>query len=101
MWVALEVDYKDIDCSTLADPLPVYTTMLELLGLNGLYMKGEPYIFINPLNPEFERSRRHETVHYILDRLGLEYDRCTHEDMARKHSGDKQGWRTRYGCAIK
>jgi hypothetical protein len=87
-------------CGSLLPPIIVYSRVIELdmwRVLNGVYIPGEPYIFIHPTAPE--ATVVHEMTHYVLDSLGLEQDRCRHEEIARFVAGQTDPtWRARYGC---
>jgi len=81
----LEVIY-DISCDNLSAPILVYSELVEYNGWYGVYFRGEHYIFINPNYPNmFLEIERHETVHYVLDHLGI-YElitKCEGERIAR------------------
>lgn len=99
-------EYPNADatgCETLVAPTVVISEVIEPY-LYGLYIKGEPYIFVTPNAPNITKTTIHESVHYILDNLGLETDRCKHEAVARKISSRLTNtevdatWAKRYRC---
>lgn len=93
-------------CEGISPPLVIYSDVINigLFGgnLNGLYIPGEPYVFVSPLGTNVVRTIEHEMVHYLTHEAGLigERDMCEHERVARFVSG--QSWeqkiRDRYGC---
>ena len=92
-------------CSGLEPPEVILSEVLNLNSwtrLNGVYLRGEKYIFVSPTSTNVQRTIEHEMTHYILDTLSLvgETDVCEHERVARFVSG--QPWTDRqkeqYGC---
>lgn len=94
--------FPEASCEGLDAPIVITSRLIDELSwgsLNGAYMPGEPYIFVNPVGTNPAKTRVHETTHYVLDRLGLVTDRCEHEGIARFVAGqDTEEWKIRYGC---
>lgn len=90
--------YPEADCRTIEPPLLILTTLVEELGAWGVYMRGEPFIFVTPDNPYLIATIIHEMTHYILFTTGAETDRCRHEEVARFVAGQSRPWRKQYGC---
>lgn len=94
-------------CMDVPAPIVVVTKLLSPLYW-GVYVRGEPYIFVSPNlvgTAQFKRTEVHETVHYLADKLGLERDRCKSEELARRITAKifnreyKDNWRAKYRCA--
>lgn len=73
-------------CMDVAEPIVVISDVVSPL-YNGFYFHGEPYIFINPYlgEPQTYYTIVHETVHYLIEELGLTElnTRCKSELTAR------------------
>lgn len=94
-------------------PPKVVTTQNMPWFARGLYVPGEPYIFVYsklPLKTQWE-VEVHETVHYLQTKLGMlgKFSRavkCHTENDARALTSLILGtpydhtWRERYGCDI-
>lgn len=109
---------KQWDCAGIPDPTIVKSRVVLIIQkhvfgpgaiLYGFYLKGEPFIYINPtLTPEREyQTIVHETVHYLVDELGLPLTMCEGEELARKTTAKilkieyKSDWKQWYGCTSK
>jgi Zn-dependent peptidase ImmA (M78 family) len=68
----------------------------------GFYYEDEPYIFVRDDMEEdqYRETMIHEMVHYVIYKLGFDYDTCEHERLARLISGGDWGdsVRSLYGC---
>ena len=107
---ALEERYVSrISCeaSNLTAPIIVKSHVVAPRYL-GFYYHGEPYIFVRwDLSPDRTRAVVvHETVHYIIDHLGILVSRCDGEELARTITAEYMGkpvdptWKDRYGCDL-
>lgn len=89
-------------CDDLARPKVNYMNMPYL----GFYVQGTNTIFINENLPREKQLlvMMHESVHYILDKVGPSMTKCESERAARGATfaamGQpyNDGWRQRYGC---
>jgi hypothetical protein len=95
----------DIDCSGFPPPIVVVTQLVPG-GYYGLYIRGEPYIFISSefSLDQIQKTKYHEMVHYIQVNDNPEIGRCESEETARKLTSIKFGfpydedWRDYYRC---
>lgn len=89
-------------CEAVVPPQMIFTDVINIgwVRLEGVYVKGEPYIFIarNAANPM--RTIEHEMTHYLMYEAYKLMDNCEHERIARFVAG--QPWteveQSRYGC---
>jgi hypothetical protein len=118
--VYIELDYKApppslfevactelrVDCTNIVPPTVIYSEVIAPYGAIGLYVHGEPYVYINPLSSgvPFDQIELHETVHYVMYESGILNDRCVSEEAARvitaRHFNTEVDWtwRKRYKC---
>jgi hypothetical protein len=96
-------DILEVDCTDMAPPTVVVTSLMGALGLYGAYYPGEHMIFVDPYAPE--KTEVHEMTHYLLYELGLFRDnRCMSEEVARRVHHKWEGttyddtWRSQYRC---
>lgn len=95
----------ELDCSEIPEPIVVISNIVPT-GYYGLYLRGEPYVFISS-RASLEQIRKtiyHETVHYVQVNAEPTIGRCESEEAARKLTAKKFGydydeeWRERYRC---
>lgn len=104
---AIEGRFDWVSCKDLAAPIIVTSKVVDGRYL-GFYYHGERYIFIRwDLDPVRARDVIvHETVHYIIDHLGILMSHCHSEAMAREITSEYSGkpedptWKKRYGCDL-
>lgn len=98
----VSIIYPEVSCDDIPVPTVVYTSALELLGMNGLYMAGEYIIFINTFAVDPDTTLLHELTHYVTVTTGVEgpEDKCKAEETARYIAGQTYEWRQRYGCDL-
>lgn len=88
-------------------PIVVISEVVDPFNVHGLYIHGEPYIFINSATDlPYDTIIIHETVHYVIVEAGLVFTYCGSERAARKITlaltGEKPGdWEVNYGCVGK
>ena len=105
-------------CIDLDAPTVVIGRVPLILEAYGLYIKGEPYVYVLPQSemdtmsakhrvkrwPSVGEVTFHETIHYILDYQYESTNRCDSEGIARDLTADEYGfvedgrWRARYDC---
>lgn len=91
-------------CEELTPPTVVVSEVITLLpGTRGLYVPGEPQIFIHPRLADPDKTIIHEMVHYIMYKNDNDVDRCYSEEVARFVSGGRWDDEVRelYGCLPK
>jgi hypothetical protein len=86
-------------CEGIDPPVVIYSriTSLIYMGVIGVYIPGEKYVFVDPNGPWQTVTEIHEIAHYVLWFQGVT-DRCESEGLARKVARQTQEWRTQYGC---
>ncbi len=100
--VAIAMDDPDV-CEGMAPPQVIITDVINMnpwQPLNGVYVPGEPYVFVSPTGQNPQRTIEHEITHYVLWTKYKLTDKCEHERIARWVAG--QPWEKRqkmqYGC---
>lgn len=100
----------EIDCSTISPPTVVVSNIVTAWqgpGTYGLYMHGEPFVFIAEglSDTKTREVVIHETVHYLLwETYGGGVGRCEGEEAARLATDLAYGrdydpaWKRWYGC---
>ena len=95
-------------------PEIVESSLLRWLQVDGMYVGGEPHIYILPDLPTWRRPTviLHETIHYVIYEADLLPDGDTHtrmcfsERLTRQWVEDITGqpkdpvWANRYGCGV-
>lgn len=95
----------EVDCSEIAPPIVVISQIIDPYGAHGIYIHGEPYIFINAVTwlPVSE-VEIHETAHYVLYEVYGDVEACLSEEVARAVTEIltgvpiDMGWPEAYGC---
>jgi hypothetical protein len=102
---------SEATCDGLEPPTVIVTKLVGAIGACGAFTWDEEFIFINPdadnLCHSIEKTRIHETIHYILwySESGRVREVCESEHLARKWASILTGsdvdptWPQRYGCA--
>lgn len=95
----------EADCRGIEAPNVVVTRSIDLKSddgyrIYGLYIQGEPNVYIHPDTKDFGATVLHELVHYINHEAKLGYSRCEGEAKARDLAGHPWGnkEKERYGC---
>ena len=94
-----------VDCSEITPPIAVISKLVSD-GLYGLYIHGEPYIFIRAgVGPkQLEQTIIHETVHYVIYEAKVLLSRCDGERTAREITAKATNtkvalwWEKQYEC---
>lgn len=95
-----------VDCTGWDEPIVVISHIVPSY-YQGMYYRGEPYIFISPNALNRDATIVHETTHYVLDKLFPGIGKCDSEEYARRvtaiYVGEEynEDWRKQYGCSNK
>jgi len=100
-------EQSEASCNGLAPPIVIETKLLDAMDWWGVFVWDEPYVFVNPHSDNVEKTRIHETIHYILwyTNEGRERETCKSEYLARVWASDltdteyDSKWYIRYNCA--
>jgi len=84
-------------CAHMDPPQVIWTQLPAAVRAYGVYIPGEPYVFVDPLGNHVWTTVIHEMTHYIAYWNSID-DRCISEELARYVAGQPGEWRTRYGC---
>ena len=103
----LTILYPEVmNCLSVPYPLVIYTKLTRYRDnrdiTDGLYVDGEPFVFVYPHIRDRLRVVVHELAHYIMYETKVDkgMDKCEREKIARKVAG--HSWiksdRILYGC---
>ena len=96
-----------MNCLTIQSPFIVYTKLVRAKDrgattTDGLYVQGEPFVFVHPNIRDRLRVVVHEMSHYIMYETGVDkgMNQCDKEAAARKVAGHRWGpaEKVPYGC---
>ena len=96
-----------MNCIAIPSPMVIYTKLVRYKDkkdktTDGLFVDGEPLVFVYPNLRDRLRVVVHELSHYIMYETGVDkgMDICEKERIARKVAGNRWGpsERVLYGC---